>query len=756
VFAARQSGDGLRGLPRMEVHGLHNGDARALLSSAVQFTLDTDVVDRIVAETRGNPLALLELPQGRSATDLAGGFGLLAGQELSGRIEESFSQRLESLPDDTRRLLLVAAAEPVGDPLLLWAAVERLGVDVSSWDAVETGGLLQIDQRVTFRHPLARSAVYRSAPPHERRAAHLALAEVTDRDVDPDRRAWHLASAAAGPDEVVAVELERSADRAQARGGLAAAAAFLQRAVALTRDPQRRGERALVAADISLQAGAVDAALRLLAIAQAGPLDEMQQVRLDLVRAEATYAQSRGSDAPSLFLRAAKALERLDPALARETYVGAWSAALFAGGLATTDDLQSVSRAALAGPATPDPPTASDLLLDGLSLAITEGRHAGTPLLQQATSEFVAGRVTSSEVLRWGWLAGLAAATVWDFDTILLMAEREVANARKAGALTVLALAANVLAQAVALCGDFAQSGLLIAEADAVTDATNSRIAPYGALVLAALQGREADGSALIETTIAEATAGGQGVAVQYAQWAAAVLFNGLGQYERARDAARVASADATELYVAAWATSELVEAASRAGDRETACDALAQLTVATAAAETDWAVAVRARARALLSEGDAAEHSYCEAIDRYSQTRLRPEVARTRLLYGEWLRREGRRVDARAQLRLAHDMCSTFGMEAFAERARIELQATGETVRSRSAQTRDDLTAQELQIAILAGDGLSNPEIGARLFLSPRTVEWHLRKVFGKLDIKSRRELVRVLPRADAESAVA
>src|SRR4051794_3808819 len=574
-FAARQSGDGLRGLPRMEVHGLHNGDARALLSSAVQFTLDTDVVDRIVAETRGNPLALLELPQGRSATDLAGGFGPLAGQELSGRIEESFSRRLELLADDTRRLLLVAAAEPVGDPLLLWAAVERLGVDVSSWDAVETGGLLRIDQRVTFRHPLARSAVYRSAPPHERRAAHLALAEVTDPGVDPDRRAWHLASAAAGPDEDVAVQLERSADRAQARGGLAAAAAFLQRAVALTRDPQRRGERALVAADISLQAGAVDAALRLLAIAQAGPPDEMQQVRLDLVRAEATYAQSRGSDAPSLFLRAAKALERLDPALARETYVGAWSAALFAGGLATTDDLQSVSRAALAGPAAPDPPSASDLLLDGLSLAITEGRHAGTPLLQEATSEFVAGRVTSSEVLRWGWLAGLAAATVWDFDTILLMAEREVANARKAGALTVLALAANVLAQAVALCGDFAQSGLLIAEADAVTDATNSRIAPYGALVLAALQGREADGSALIETTIAEATAGGQGVAVQYAQWAAAVLFNGLGRYERARDAARAASADATELYVAAWATSELVEAASRAGDRETACDAL-------------------------------------------------------------------------------------------------------------------------------------------------------------------------------------
>src|SRR3954452_11183939 len=292
VVAARQSSDGLRGLPRMEVHGLRNGDARALLSTAVRFSLDTEVVDRIVAETRGNPLALLELPQGRSATDLAGGFGLLAGHELAGRIEESFSRRLGLLTDDTRRLLLVAAAEPVGDPLLLWAAVERLGVDVSSWDAVETGGLLRIDQRVTFRHPLARSAVYRSALPHERRAAHLALAEVTDPGVDPDRRAWHLASAAAGPDEDVAVQLERSADRAQARGGLAAAAAFLQRAVALTRDPQRRGERALVAADISLQAGALDAALRLLAIAQGEPLDEMQRVRLDLVRAEATYAQS--------------------------------------------------------------------------------------------------------------------------------------------------------------------------------------------------------------------------------------------------------------------------------------------------------------------------------------------------------------------------------------------------------------------------------------------------------------------------------
>jgi DNA-binding NarL/FixJ family response regulator len=746
VFAAREAPEELAGLPRLEVRGLHDGDARALLSSAVRVRLDERIRDRIVAETRGNPLALLELPQGLSATQLAGGFGLLRDQALSGRIEESFLRRLASLPDETRTLLLVAAAEPVGDPLLLWGAVERLGVTLSALDAVETDGLLSIDERVTFRHPLVRSAVYGSAPPHDRRAVHLALAEVTDRAEDPDRRAWHLAAAAVGPHEEVAIELERSADRAQARGGLAAAAAFLQRAVALTGDPTRRADRALAAAEVSLQAGSLDAALGLLSAAEVGPLDELQRARVDLMRAEATYSQSRGSEAPALLLRAAKTLEPLDARLARETHLDTWSAALFAGELASGADLHRVSREALAAPRPAGPPRPSDLLLEGFSLALTEGRIAAAPVLAQAAAGFAGDQVTTEEVLRWGWLATAAAVMVWDFDTCLAVATRAVTAARQAGALTVLAVAANVQAQALSLAGDFETATMVIAEAEAVTDATDTRVAPYGALVLGGLRGREAEASPLIDATIAEATAGGQGTAVQYARWAAAILFNGMGEYRQALVQARRASEDTPELFVSAWSAGEMVEAATRTGDEEAARAALERLSVAADAARNDWARGSEARARALLSTGDAADALYREAIERLSRTRLRPETARARLVYGEWLRREGRRVEARSELRRAHHDFLAIGMEAFAERARVELLATGATVRKRSMETVDELTPQERQIAGLARDGLSNPEIGARLFLSPRTVEWHLRKVFGKLGIGSRRELAGAL----------
>jgi ATP/maltotriose-dependent transcriptional regulator MalT len=747
VFAARKAPDELSGLPELEVRGLRNDDARALLSAGVRVPLDERVRDRIVAETRGNPLALLELPQGLTVTQLAGGFGVLGDGALSGRIEESFLRRLETLAREMRALLLVAAADPVGDPLLLWGAVEELGVALSALDAVETDGLLSIGERVTFRHPLVRSAVYRSASASERRAVHLALAAVTDRVADPDRRAWHLASAAFGPDEEVAVELERSADRAQARGGLAAAAAFLQRAVALTGDPARRADRALAAAELGLQAGALEDALGLLSVAEVGPLNELERARVDLLRAEAAYSHSRGGDAPSLLVRAAKTLEALDARMARDTYLDAWSAALFAGRLAVGEGLHSVSREALAGPPAPTPPRPSDLLLDGFSLACTDGRPAAAPVLRQAATAFAGEEATTEEILRWGWLATAAAVMVWDYDTCLAVAARGVTAARDAGALTVLAVGANVLAQALALGGDFPKAVTVIAEADAVTTATDTQVAPYGALVLAGLQGRDEAASALIHETIAEATAGGQGTAVQYARWAAAILFNGLGRYREALTAAQQASDDTPELFVSVWAASELVEAATRTGEREAAHIALERLDAAAAAAGNDWARGVQARARALLDETDTAERLYREAIERLSRTRLRPEAARAHLVYGEWLRREGRRVQARAELRRAHQMFGTIGMDGFAERARIELLATGATVRKRSAQTIDDLTPQEHQIAGLARDGLSNPEIGARLFLSPRTVEWHLRKVFSKLDIGSRRELADALP---------
>jgi DNA-binding CsgD family transcriptional regulator len=348
-------------------------------------------------------------------------------------------------------------------------------------------------------------------------------------------------------------------------------------------------------------------------------------------------------------------------------------------------------------------------------------------------------------------MATAAAVMAWDFDTCRLVSERGVEFARQAGALTVLAVSVNVLAQALALAGEFGGVAMLVAEADAVTDATGTQVAPYGALVLGGFRGREAEAAPLIEATVREATAGGQGTAIQYAHWANAVLLNGLGRYREALAAARLASNDTPELFVSVWASVELIEAATRVEEHELAGEALDRVEMATAVAEVDWAAGLRARSQALVAGRDEAEPLYREAIERLGSTGLRPDLARAHLLYGEWLRRENRRLEARAQLRAAHEQFVGIGMEAFAERARFELLATGEKVRRRSAEASDELTPQELQIARLARDGLSNPEIGARLFLSPRTVEWHLHKVFAKLEIRSRRELVNALPAADS-----
>jgi DNA-binding CsgD family transcriptional regulator len=744
VFAVREpsSDTELAGLPELLLDGLDDENARSLLASVIPGRLDERVRDRIVAETRGNPLALLELPRGLTATQLAGGFGVPALLPLSGRIEESFLRRLQELPEETRLLLLVAAAEPVGEPALMWRAATRLRIPSTAIEPAAQTGLMDVGAQVRFRHPLVRSVVYRSASDDERQSAHRALADVTDAALEPDRRAWHRAKATRGPDEDVAGELERSAGRARARGGLAAAAAFLGRAADLTADPARRTERMLAAAQVSLQAGAFDEALGLLAAAEAGPLDELGRARLDLLQAEVAFAQNRGSDAPLLLLAAARKFETLDARLSRETYLDAWSAALFAGRLASAASLHEVSRVVRTAPKPPGAPRPSDLLLDGFALVFTEGRRGAAPVLRRATQAFAGPHASVEEVLRWGWLATAAAVFLWDYDTCLAIATRQVQLARESGALEVLAVGVNVLGQATSLGGDFARSARLMAEADAVTEATRTRVAPYGALVLAAFRGQEAEASELIDATIKDATAGGQGTAVQYAHWAKAVLMNGLGRYEDALAAAIEASDDTPELFVATWALSEQIEAACRAGNTELAERALMRLVAHTRGSDTDWGLGIEARSRALLADGEAAERLYREAIDRLGRTQLRPDLARGRLLYGEWLRRANRRADAREQLRDAHEAFVSMGADAFAERARHELLATGEKVRSRRSDTRDELTPQEEQIARLARDGLTNPEIGAQLFLSPRTVEWHLRKVFTKLEVSSRRQL--------------
>ena len=749
VFAVRDPAEAreLAGLPRLDLGPLADEDARALLATVLPGRLDDGVVGRLVAETRGNPLAILQLPRALAETQLPGALGHPT-PVLTGRIEQSFERRLQALSDDARMLLLVAAAEPLDDPILFWRAVERLGVASST--AGEADGLLDVGERVAFLHPLVRSAVYRSSSAAERRAVHLALAEETDTESGADRRAWHLAAAAAGPDEHVASELERSAGRAQARGGPAAAAAFLRRSVALTRDPARRVDRALAAAHACLQSGNFEAADELLTVADVPGLEPLPRARVQLLRAELAYAQDRGRDAPLLLLQAARTLEPLDPRLARDTYLDAWGAALFAGQLATAGgtlrDVSAVTRTAGDAP--------RDRLLDGFSLVFTAGRAQALPEVRRAAAAFAGPDVSAEELLRWGWLATAAAVYVWDHDRCLAIATRAADLARDAGALEVLAVAVNVLAQAVALSGDFAGAAFLTAEADTITEATGTRIAPYGALVLGALRGREADVAPLIAATVRDATAGGQGTAVEYAQWARAVLMNGLARYDEALDAAVRASEDTPELFVSMWALSELVEAAVRSGEIARARDALARLTEHTRGSDEPWALGLQARAQALVGEDPDARHRV--AIEHLRRTRLRPERARSHLLYGEWLRREGRRVDAREQLRLAHEQMTALGMEAFAERARRELLATGGKARRRTHETRDALTAQEEQIARLARDGLSNPEIGARLFLSPRTVEWHLRKVFSKLGISSRMGLLDALPPAEREAATA
>jgi DNA-binding CsgD family transcriptional regulator len=755
VFAEREAGTELAGLPELTVGGLADDDARALLEAAVTGPLDERVRDRIVAETHGNPLALMELPHGLSHAELAGGFGLATGSPLSGQIEESFRRRLERLPPGSRELLLVAAAEPVGEPLTVWRAAELLGIGAPAAAPATHAGLVELGARVRFRHPLVRSAVYRSSSPDERLRVHRALAEATDADTDPDRRAWHLAHAAPGLDESVAAELEESAGRAQARGGLAAAAAFLERAAVLTPAPEPRARRTLAAAQCSHEAGAPDGALKLLAMAEAGPLDELQRARAELLRAQVRFAVNRGRDAPPLLLAAAKRLERLDAKLSRETYLDAFSAALFAGRLSHGASVREVAEAVLTAkwdPSDGRSPPASDLLLEGVAVVATRGYAAGVPTLKRSLEAFRDEPMATEDELRWLWLACRVARALGDDTSWDVLTERQVRLAREAGALAVLPVALIERFSVQLFFGDLIEAEALVAEAEAVAEATGSHLAPQGAIALAAWRGSEEEVSALIEAGRREVERRGEGLWLIATGWASAVLFNSLGRYADALAASARAGTDAHELGVSTWVPTEFIEAAVRAGVPERADAPLRRLQEISRASGTDWALGVEARSRALVSEGEEAERLYREAIERLGRTRVTVALARAQLLYGEWLRREGRRVEARAQLRTAHRTYAAVGMEGFAERARRELAATGETVRKRTAEARDELTAQEAQIARLAADGRTNPEIAAQLFISPRTVEWHLSKVFAKLGIRSRNGLRDALPSAEAE----
>jgi DNA-binding CsgD family transcriptional regulator len=745
LFAERDR-DGpeeLVGLPELHVGGLPHVSARTLLASVISAPLDERVRDRILAETRGNPLALLELPRGSSPGLMAGGFGLPRDGSLPGRIEASFRRRVEQLPSATQRLLLVAAADPTGEAALLVRAAGELGLSIEELAPAEADGLLELGLQVAFRHPLLRSAIYRSAPLEARRAAHRALAAATDAEFDPDRHAWHRAHSTVGSDEDVALELEQSAGRARARGGLAAAAAFLERAAALTADPRLRALRAREAAASKLLAGDPQSALTLLAAVRAGPLNEADEAMLQRLHGQILLDLRRAAEALPLLVDGARRLEPFDSGAGRDTHLEAIRAATVAGRLGP--GTRGAATAARAAPARPGETSPVDLLLDGLAVRFTDGYAASAPALKRALVAILAEGERGASSVRWPWVARRVAPDLFDDDTWHSIATRGVQLARESGALAVLPLGLNNLANLRCLEGDLDGATALLDEADAIAAAIGVEPMVFGRLSLAGFRGVESDASVLFDAAEPIAIARGEGVVLTFADHARAVLYNGLGRYEAAFASAQSASRR-DELLVSVWSLPELVEAATRCGQEDIAAAAMVSLAERTGAAGTELALGIEARSRALVSDGEVAEGLYGEAIERLGRTRLAFELARGHLLYGEWLRRDRRRIDARNHLRRARDMFASMGAEAFGARAGRELLATGETARKRTGGSRDELTAQEMQIAQFAREGLSNPEIGARLFISPRTVEYHLHKVFAKLGITSREHLARVL----------
>ena len=738
------------GLPVVTLGGLGDSDARALLLENVRGPIDAAVRDQIIADSHGNPLALIELPRTWPATDLAGGFGLPASRRVDSKIEQSYAQRLALLPPDTQMLVLAAAAEPLGDPALLNHAAETLGLDMAAAGPALDASLLTLAARVEFAHPLVRSAAYRSAAPEDRHRVHAALAQATDPVTDPDRRAWHRARATASSDEDVAAELERSATRAQARGGIAAAAAFLERAAALSPDPANRARRALEAADAKQLAGAPEAASALLATAAEGPLDEREIALAERLRGQIALDLRRVREALPLLVEAAGRLESIDPRVARATYLEALGAAQITG-RSSGELVRRAAEAVRNMPPPHGPPGAFDLLLAGLAARITDGYAASAGVLKRALRVLRDEDGRTPQGARWPGFARAVALDLFDDETCHAICSRSVELARERGALGVLPIALNYLAGLHSFEGQLDAAESLLEESDTIAEATGATQVRWAKLTLAGFRGDASALSALLAASTPAAIARGEDVLLTFGNHASAVLNNGLGNYQIALSAAESASAQ-DQLTVSIWSLPELVEAAVRSGRSDAAAAAFQRLTERTQPANTELALGIEARSRALVSEGGAADILFQEAIERLSPTRLRPDLARAHLLYGEWLRRQKRRTVAREHLRVAYNHFTSMGMQAFAERAHRELVATGEQVHKRSVAARDDLTVQEAQIARLARDGLSNLEIGARLFLSQHTVAYHLRKVFGKLGIRSRRELAAALRTAESE----
>lgn len=752
VFTVRDpEGEGaLTGLPEMRIGGLDVRAAGELLEAAAEGRMDPRVRDRLVAETHGNPLALLELSRGRTAAELAYGLDATAPVSVMTRVEQDYRRRIAELPDHTRTLLLLAAAEPVGDAQLLMSAADLLGITPEVAPAMEAG-LVELGVTLRFRHPLARSAVYHEASAEQRRAVHRALSAVTDPVLDPDRRAWHAAQASDGPDEEVAAGLEQAADRARQRGGLAAEAVLLERAAALTPDPWLRGRRALSAAEAHFSAAAPQQATELAALADLCPLDPLDRARLARLRGRMLFGRSRSDEAAPLLLDAAARFAAEKSPLARETYLEAISATVFAGLVHGPHGARAVAVAARSSGAPSSRSEALDLLLDGVSSLLADGNELGVPALSRAFEPFAHEKLADRDaVMRWLYAVPVALESFihhrWDLPAWDVLSARAVRKARDMGALSVLPSALIYAGGVQVHYGDFAAAARMIEEADAISRAAGQAPHRYAALVLAAWQGDEDAAAGLFEEARISATEHGEVSLLGVTSYVQGVLYNGLTRHEDALVAAR-AGIEHDGYNFTGLSHVEHIEAAVRCGELSEARESYDRLVRLTRTAGTGWARGVQARCLALLSDDVAeAERLYLISIDELNVDRLAVEVARTHLIYGEWLRRERRRADAREQLRTAHRMFAGMGSQAFAERARTELAATGEQVRARHAEPAAPLTTQEAQIAALAATGMTNPQIAAELFLSPHTVEWHLRKVYTKLDIGSRRELAGAL----------
>jgi DNA-binding CsgD family transcriptional regulator len=757
VFATREQSEMLAGLPELAVQPLGDQDAIALLEQAVKVPLDKRVRDRIVAETQGNPLALLELPRGLTPSELAVGFGAPGKLPLSGRIEQSFMRRVTELPQPTQRLMLIAAADQLGEPATLWRVAGHLGIDADAAAPAAAAGLLEIDTRVRFRHPLVRSALYRAAAPSEQRAVHGALAAAMDPEVDPDRRAWHLAAATPGPDEDVADELERSAGRAAQRGGVSASAAFLQRSAELTIAPQRRAQRFMAAAGLHLAAGRFEPARALLSVSAPQLRDAFGHAQALRLEGGIRFADGRGGETPSLLVDAAVALRDIDRPLARETLLEALEAALWAGHLTSGATVLDVAEAARATPAPDGPEGTAGLLLTGYTEMLTTDSQAAVGWWRRAAERDLTELDEPPQ--QWQGMVWNATGQMLDFEAHAAAARKWLRQARTSGALSTLAHATNAVGWTELIAGRGAASEHWIVEALECAAATGAPSFPgtegISRLALASWTGREEEARQIAEAVMAGALARGQGLGISLAHFLLTKLELSLGRYDEARTHALVVF-EHDPLYTGTMALGDAVEAFARAGDTEAGHAALARLAERAEAGAAPWGLGLLARARALLADDRDAEPLYEQSLDHLSRSGVATELARSRLLYGEWLRRRRRRLDARVQLRAAHEMFLAMDADLWARRAGIEVGATGERARTRVDATRDQLTPQEQQVAVLAADGDSNAEIGAQLFISPHTVAYHLRKVFTKLDVTSRTQLAGALREQHEAPAVA